>query len=101
MYRVCAGKTSAISPYFSCCCLIDVGSFLMLCLAEKPAEVTIKPVPAIVEEKEVKPRGPVQVHPQLYLLLEPLQPIKVGLGACAPPAVLGLGAYAPPAVLAT
>ncbi|XP_076463673.1 uncharacterized protein LOC143295884 isoform X2 [Babylonia areolata] len=48
--------------------------------AEPPArervEVPMKPVPVIMEEKELKPRGPVQVHPHLYLSLEPLQPIK-------------------------
>ncbi|KAK7096270.1 ralA-binding protein 1-like [Littorina saxatilis] len=37
------------------------------------AEIPVRPVPTIVEEK---PRGPVQVHPHLYLSQEPLQPIK-------------------------
>lgn len=32
--------------------------------------------PPMAVPVEVKPRGPVQVHPHLYLLLEPLQPIK-------------------------
>ncbi|KAL8580758.1 hypothetical protein ACOMHN_018430 [Nucella lapillus] len=43
---------------------------------EKSGDAVVKPVPVIMEEKEVKPRGPVQVHPHLYLSLEPLQPIK-------------------------
>nr|KAG5707292.1 hypothetical protein BaRGS_000066 [Batillaria attramentaria] len=40
----------------------------------KPKEMKVVPPPA--PPAEVKPRGPVQVHPHLYLLLEPLQPIK-------------------------
>lgn len=44
---------------------------------QEKTQPPITPVQVVVEEKEVKPRGPVQVHPHLYLTLEPLQPIKV------------------------
>ena len=73
--------------------------------------MVVKPVPPVVDEKETKPRGPVQVHPQLYLLLEPLQPIKVGVGASAllsvlvmeplQPIKVGVGASALFSVLVT